>query len=168
MGLVYVCPDDDALIIPDNLQRGLMDLDDSAKEEIAVWGYLGCSSSECEGICGGGGYFMNRKTLVELNEGGDRLKYPTFRDEIDMYHYVCKRCGDLALVEALLNARNIPTNNFFEGNYIWGFKSDEKLFETLADSAPHLPWLYHYGAKGRFPFVWQKVKEFGSSKDLDD
>ena len=163
----FMFADDDALIIPDNLQRGLMNLEPSAQDKVAVWGSPRCFLGDCDGICGGGGYFMNRKTLMEINQGGDKLKYPTFRDEMDLYHHACGRAGDLVLVEALINLRNIPLIQFFPGNYIWWFKSDEELLNTLTDTTIS-PWLYHYGAKDRFPFVWEKVIELGSSKNLDD
>ena len=164
----FMFADDDALIIPDNLQRGIMRLDDISKEKTAVWGSLDCALVECRGICGGGGFFMNRDTLMQINEKGDKLKYPTFRDEIDAYHFPCGKCGDLAITEGLLNIRNIPVHQFFQGNHIWKFKSDDELLETLKQTGTLAPWLYHYGAKGRFPLVWEEVKKHKSSNDLDD
>ena len=160
--------DDDGFLIPDNLQRGIMGLGEEANDEVAVWGYSACWWKDCRGICGGAGSLMNRKTLIQINEGGNKDKYPTFRDEMDLFHNECGRAGDMTLGRALVDLRNIPIKQFFDGFYVWGFNSDRELFATLKLKDSQAPWYYHYGAKDRFPFVWQKVTEFGSSYNLDD
>jgi hypothetical protein len=161
--------DDDAYLLPDNVQRMIQALGPTAVDEIGVWAIAGCVHDECKGICGGGGYLMNRKTLFLMQEGGDKTAFPTLRDETNKFDIECGRCGDLTIARVMTDHRHITIRPYpVEGIYVWNFKDgDQGLLNSLKNTNP-LPWFYHYPARDRFHFVHEKATEFGSNHELED
>ena len=164
--------DDDAYILPDNIQRKIKWLVDSGLNLRAIFGLDVCNYEECKGICGGGGYFMNRESMFSVIEGGDKTRFQTLRDETQFYDEKCGRAGDLTISRAVEDFHGIPITTFpFGGIYIWEWDLDGRgdigVVTTLQKNDP-LPLLYHYPARDKFPKVHQWVNDFGSNKQLDD
>jgi len=163
--------DDDAFILPDNIQRVIMEGMKQEKNQTAVFGIDGCVHDACRGICGGGGYYMNRETLFHVLHSGDKKLYPSLRDETDFYDEQCGRCGDLTITRAMVDFHGVPLKRYpMNGIYVWdalGGKTDADYIRSLQMTDP-LPWLYHYPARDRFVQFQSWVDEFGSNKKLED
>ena len=160
--------DDDAYLLPDNVQRMILSLGPGAVSRTAVWGIPACVHESCGGLCGGGGYFTNRDTLEKIQLGGDRVKYPSLRDETNKFDVECGRCGDLTIARVIEDHRNITLLHYPKGSYTWNFEDGDKGLVASLNASDPLPFLYHYPAKNRFPFVHEKVRELGSNKELPD
>jgi len=163
--------DDDAFILPDNVQRVIMKGIRQETNLTAVFGIFGCVHDTCVGMCGGGGYYMNRDTLFHVLNSGNKTKFPSIRDETAFYDKQCGRCGDLAITKALINYHGIPVKPYpAEGIYVWvteGKNTSDDYIASLRMTDP-LPWYYHYPARGRFRKFQKWVDEFGSNKKLED
>ena len=160
--------DDDLYLFPDNLQRMVQSLGPTAVDEYKAWGIPACYHDPCGGFCGGGGYLMNRKTLIKMEEGVDRTKFKALRNETDLFDVECGRCGDLVITRILKERRDVAIEWYPGGHYVWNFDTGDKgLLDSLKSLDP-LPWLYHYPAKGRMDFIHQKGIEFGSNKILEE
>ena len=163
--------DDDAYLLPDNIQRMIMSLGPDAVNREAVWGIPACVKDGCNGLCGGGGYFTNRATLAKIQLGGDKAKYPSIRNETNKFDEECGRCGDLTIARVIRDHRHIPLVMYPKGSYTWHFEDhkngDAGLIQSLNTTDP-IPWLYHYPAKNRFHHLHMLAVEMGSNKKLPD
>jgi hypothetical protein len=165
--------DDDAYILPDNVQRVIQRGIEKEKNLTAVFGIGGCVHDSCGGICGGGGYYMNRETLYSVINGGNKTEYPSLRDATNHYDEACGRCGDLTITRVINDIHGIPLKPYpARGIYVWdldGKKGDDAIIETLKQEDPErLPWLYHYPARNKFQQFYAWVQEFGANKELDN
>lgn len=165
--------DDDAYILPDNVQRVILKGIDKGVNMTAVFGLGGCFHEGCVGICGGGGYYMNRETLFHVITSGDKATYPTLRDEVARFDMACGRCGDLAITRVLEELHGVPLHDYpAQGIYIWdidGRHGYEAIIDSLKQEDPdRLPWLYHYPAYKKFRHFQQWVTETGANKELPD
>ncbi len=165
--------DDDAYMLPDNVQRMIMRTIEIEKNLTTVFACAVCGSEECWGICGGGGYLMNRETLFEIVNGGNKTAFPSIRDETAFYDKRCGQCGDLSIARVIEDIHHIRIKDFAaKGNYIWDVAplsdDDEGYKMSLQLDGPQLPWFYHYPAKDKFRQFHAWVDEFGSNKELED
>ena len=163
--------DDDAFILPDNVQRVIMEGIKKEKNLTAVFAISGCVHDKCGGICGGGGYYMNRDTLFHVLNSGNKTLFPSIREETDFYDAQCGRCGDLTIARAIVDFHSVPVKPYPTGGiYVWGIdgkNTDSDFIRSLRMKNP-LPWLYHYPARDRFPQFQKWVDEYGSNKELAD
>ncbi len=164
-----VFADDDAFLLPDNVQRVIMKGMEKEKNMTAVFAINGCAHKTCGGICGGGGYYMNRETLFSIVNGGNKTEFPSIRDETQLYDKQCGRCGDLTLARAIMDIHGIPVKRYpVEGIYVWDIKGGEEgIINTLKSSDP-LPWFYHYPARNKFTQFQKWADEFGSNKKFKE
>jgi hypothetical protein len=159
--------DDDVYLFPDNIQRMIVSLKSDPLKENKAWGINGCAHQPCVGFCGGGGYLLTRHALIDLEERVDRTQFKALRNETDLFDVECGRCGDLVMTRVMKERRGIEILRYPAGHYVWNFKNDEGLIDSLKSTDP-LPFLYHYPSKGRMEFIHQKGIEFGSNKELED
>jgi hypothetical protein len=162
--------DDDSFMLPDNVQRMVMKTIEQEKNLTAVWSYYGCGTDVCRGICGGGGYLMNRETLFTIVNGGNRTEFPSVRDETNIFDKVCSRAGDLTIARAMNEIHHVAMKMYVvKGFWVMDdYPNDEDWIKTLQSEDP-LPWFYHYPAKHRgFKKFQAWVDEYGSNKELED
>ena len=163
--------DDDAFILPDNVQRVIQEGIRQEKNLTTAFGINNCVHEQCRGICGGGGYYMNRETLLHVVNSGNKTEYPSIRDETAFYDKPCGRCGDLAIARVMMDFHGVPIMPFpLKGIYVWGIEgknTDDDYKRSLQMTDP-LPWLYHYPAKNRFKEFQKWADEFGSNEQLED
>ena len=157
--------DDDAFLLPDNVQRVIMKGIEKEKDLTGVFAIKGCVHDSCSGICGGGGYYMHKQTLFKIVDGGNKGRFPSIRDEAQFYDSKCGKAGDLTLARAIEDFHGIPIKPYpAEGIYVWDIQGgDEGIIKTLKSTDP-LPWFYHYPARGRFRQFQAWVDQFGSNK----
>jgi hypothetical protein len=163
--------DDDAFILPDNVQRVIQKGIEKEKNLTAVFGIHGCVHDSCVGICGGGGYYMNRDTLFHVVNTGNKTAFPSLRDETNFYDKPCGRCGDLTITRAISDFHGVPVKPYpAEGIYVWDTKgkTTEEAYKNSLKMTDPLPWLYHYPARDRFRQFQEWVDQFGSNNELDD
>ena len=159
--------DDDVYVFPDNLQRMVMSLNETP-DQLKAWGIYGCGKDKCVGFCGGGGYLLTRKAVIQVEEKVDRAQFKALRNETDMFDVECGRCGDLVMTRIFKERRNIVLGQYPKGSYVWNFDNgDEGILESLNTTDP-LPWLYHYPSKGHMDFIHQHGIELGSNHLLPD
>jgi len=84
--------DDDVYVRPDAMAKRL------GKRRVTKWpvakGLLGCGNEKCGGICGGGGFMLNRKGLQTLVSNMDKT---TFVGAMMSNCTYCSHWGDLAI-----------------------------------------------------------------------
>jgi hypothetical protein len=164
--------DDDAFMLPDNVQRMIMKTMEKEKNLTAVFAIADCVHEECDGICGGGGYLMNRETLFEIVNGGNKTEFPSIRDETDFYDKPCGRCGDLTLARAIEDIHHIPIKPYAAGGiFVWDVAphpNNEEGYKMSLQVDEPLAWYYHYLAKNKFRQFQAWAEEFGSNKELED
>jgi len=161
--------DDDVYLLPDNLQRMIQELATTGEGSPIVHAINACIHEACRGICGGGGYLMNRRAVFTVEEGRNRTAFSSLRKEIDQYDEPCGRCGDLAIARIMAD-RNITIRSYPHEAFVWKFdesKSPNGLDESLRRTNPP-PWLYHYPARGKMEYIFEKSAEYGSNKQLND
>ena len=159
---------DDMYLLPDNLQRIIVNLGYDSAHERRAWGAKGCGYQKCGGFCGGGGWLTNRDTLIRLHEEIDHSKYSTLIEESKIYENDCGDFGDLVMARLFEERRNVATIQYPGGHYVWGFANgDRGLVDSLRSTDP-IPWLYDIPASQRFEFLHQKATELGSSKPFLD
>lgn len=121
--------DDDVYVRPDVMKAKL------AKRRITKWpiakGLLGCSNDKCSGICGGGGFLLNRKGLLKLVANETRKSF------VQKYMNACSYCshwGDLA-VSTMIKEREIKLENM-KGLHPWRLERQKFLDELKSVRAP--------------------------------
>ena len=72
--------DDDAYLLSDNMQRMIQTQIESGANLTDK-----CGSEECWGICGGGCYFLNKETFLAIEDGRDRERFGSLREQTDFY-----------------------------------------------------------------------------------
>mmetsp|Transcript_112417 Transcript_112417/g.177752 ORF Transcript_112417/g.177752 Transcript_112417/m.177752 type:complete len:715 (-) Transcript_112417:60-2204(-) len=126
--------DDDVYVRPIHMKRRL------AKRRVTKWpvakGLLGCSNDKCHGICGGGGFLLNRKGLLKL-VGNHTLK--SFVDKYMKSCLYCSHWGDLAVSKMILD-KGVKLENM-QGLHPW--RLDKTNFIDQLRSA-HPPVTFHY------------------------
>lgn len=126
--------DDDVYVRPDTMKTQL------AKRRITKWpiakGLLGCANDQCSGLCGGGGFLLNRKGLQKIV--GNLTKQQFVRQSMQLCSD-CDHWGDLA-VSKLIKDRDIKLENM-KGLHPWRLDYD-KFLEEL--SGPRPPITLHY------------------------
>lgn len=138
--------DDDVYVRPDAMKKQL------AKRRITKWpiakGLLGCANDVCDGICGGGGFLLNRKGLLKMVDGETRTSF------VQKYMDSCTRCshwGDLA-VSMMIKDRKIKLENM-KGLHPWRLDHPSFLAE-LKGVRP--PFTLHYQAhQGNLHFLYK-------------
>ena len=158
--------DDDVYVFPDNLQRMVMSLGPEAVHSPEVWALPGCAVGFCIGLCGGAGYLTNRETLFKIEEGVDRGRFQSLRDEASSFADECGHFGDLSIAQVFKQGRGLPLTPFPEGAFPYHFeKGDEDLVASL-QSCTIRPWVYHYPSHGRMDFIHEKGIEFQTDLPL--
>ena len=83
--------DDDVKLVADNLQRSL-----TFPQKPVMKGVLGCTTSKCSGICGGGGILVSKQTLSILIEN-QKPNFKTFEEELTSKCNYCDGWDDMGL-----------------------------------------------------------------------
>ena len=112
---------------------------------------------------------MNRATLFEIVNGGNKTQYPSIRDETQHYDTQCGRCGDLTLARSIQDIHGIPIKRYpAEGIYVWDIKDGEEGIKNTLKSEDPLPWFYHYPARNKFRQFQEWADQFGSNKKFKE
>lgn len=117
-GWVLFC-DDDAYVLPDNVQRFLADHDPSIPTLFAIFA---CGTGNCDyGVCGGGGWIMSASLVRLMVEGFNKTTYRSFRQEfMHLSNEDCRMTDDVT-VSQMARRMNIPSLKMvpLEGVYPW-------------------------------------------------
>merc|ERR1719487_2127576 len=128
--------DDDVYVRPDALKKRLL------KRRITKWpvakGLLGCANDQpqCSGICGGGGFLLNRKGLLQLVGSHTRESFVKLYMKSCMY---CAHWGDLA-VSKMIKDSKVKLENI-KGLHPWRLGKPQ-FIDQLRSAYP--PVTLHY------------------------
>lgn len=133
-----------------------------AKDQKVMLGFLGCRSDngQCSGLCGGGGYAINRRAAEALV---DKAPLGGFvKEYVSQCQDRCQRWGDMSISE-LGKKRGAELRQLEGGLYAWNVEP-QKLEGTLRDCT-NVPLTYHYL---RSVSEYARIHEFISANPTDD
>ncbi len=157
--------DDDVYILPDNLQT-IVSMVNTTDRTGHVWGIPGCVTKNCQGLCGGGGYFFSRD-VVDTMLMGTSHQFGSIRDEFMNFCKHCEDFGDMTFAHILKNRRGGMTLKPFPvTNYNWDMPEDKIITSLASGKDKQLPWLYHYPSRGRMYKIHDWVRQFGSNHEI--
>lgn len=164
----YLLADDDVYILPDNLQRMIIALGDTAGFENKAYCLPGCVTDFCVGYCGGGGILLSRYVIERIVKERDSTKYPSLIAELQANDDLCTQYHDVSFGFFLEHNRtNIFMAPYSYDPYAFGFKDSFEMWASLK-SKQSLPWLYHYPSRGAMHWLDNMIKDLGVNKEIHD
>ena len=113
---------------------------------------------------------MSRETVIAVEEGVDRTKYPYMKDETKEWDAKCGRWGDVTISMVYKTMHNVELVSFPDGcGHYHQRMGDEQVLKALERTEHYLPVVFHYPLEGRgYDWFYEKDVKNGVNYKIDN
>jgi hypothetical protein len=164
----FFIADDDIYLLPDNMQRMIMDQASGDINEPQVFASLGCANGACVGFCGGAGIIFNRAVVHRVVDGRDHYRFNSLKEELETNDPLCGRFHDVSFGYFLEHNRtNIKMEEYAYEPYPFVFNNSIEFVDTLRNNMGRT-WIYHYASQGAMHWLHYTVRMLGTNVEIND